>query len=85
MSDPKTESRAEPEPGAKPTDAEKLTVFGEPLWKDALKSMGCGLMMLLMTGIVGGILGIAIMAPWGRASFECSIYCVIRQYIDAFF
>ncbi len=64
---------------------QKLTVFGEPLWKDVMKSMGCGLMMLLLTAIVGGALAVAIIAPWGRASFDCSIYCVIRQYFDNLF
>ncbi|MGI9476183.1 MAG: hypothetical protein ACR2PI_05735 [Hyphomicrobiaceae bacterium] len=72
MSDPKPD----PESG-KP---ENLTVFGEPVWKDAMKSMGCGLMLLTITIVVGGALAVAIIAPWGRASFDCSIYCVIRQY-----
>ena len=61
-------------------DAQKLTTFGEPLWKDALKSMGCGLVLLALTIVGGGALAIAIIAPWGRASFDCSIYCVLRQY-----
>lgn len=68
------------------TDADdKLTVFGEPLWVDALKSVGCGLLMLVMTIIVGGALAVAIIAPWGRASHDCSIYCVLRQYWNTFF
>lgn len=61
---------------------QKLTTFGEPLWKDVLKSMGCGMMLLAVTIVVGGALGVAIMAPWGRANFDCSIYCVIRQYFS---
>ena len=64
---------------------EKLTAFGEPLWLDAMKSMGCGLLLLVLTIIVGGALAIAIIAPWGRASFDCSIYCVLGQYFSKLF
>ena len=76
MADQNTEQKID----EKPEDSQKLTAFGEPLWKDVLKSMGCGLMLLAVTIVVGGALGVAIMAPWGRASFDCSIYCVISQY-----
>lgn len=72
MSDQSTDQKSE--------QSENLTVFGEPLWKDALKSMGCGMLLLAVTIVVGGALGVAIMAPWGRVSFDCSIYCAIRQY-----
>ena len=61
----------------------KLTVFGEPIWLDALKTLGVGLAMLLLVVVVGGALGVAIIAPWGRASHDCSIYCVLEQQFDA--
>ena len=63
----------------------KLTVFGEPLWLDALKTLGVGLMMLLLVVVVGAVLGVAIIAPWGRASHDCSIYCVLEQQFRAYF
>ena len=63
----------------------KTTEFGEPLWLDVLKSVGSGLLMLLITIIVGGALGVAIMAPWGRASHDCSIYCVLERHFDSYF
>ncbi|MGI9409633.1 MAG: hypothetical protein ACR2OV_06145, partial [Hyphomicrobiaceae bacterium] len=44
----------------------KSTEFGEPLWVDVLKTLGVGMIMLSVTIIVGGALGVAIMAPWGR-------------------
>lgn len=69
-----------PTPGDAETAKEK-----EPFWVDVMKSMGCGLAMIVLTVIVGGALGVAIMAPWGRASFDCSIYCVIREYFANFF
>jgi len=78
MSDPNTEQNTD----QKSEKPQKLTAFGEPFWKDVLKSMGCGLMLLALTIVVGGALGVAIMAPWGRANFDCSIYCVIRQYLS---
>ncbi|MGI9479796.1 MAG: hypothetical protein ACR2PI_24055 [Hyphomicrobiaceae bacterium] len=71
---------SDPNPDPRSGEPENLTVFGEPLWKDTMKSMGCGLMLLLLTIVIGGALAVAIIAPWGRASFDCSIYCVIRQY-----
>ncbi len=74
-----------PETGPEAQGAEKLTVFGEPLWVDALKTLGVALAMLLGTVAVGAVLGIMIMAPWGRASPECSIYCVLEQQLEAFF
>ena len=61
----------------------KQTPFGEPMWLDVLKSIWAGLVMLFFTVIIGGALAVAIIAPWGRASHDCSIYCVIRQYFNA--
>ena len=63
----------------------KPTEFGEPLWVDVLKTLGVGMIMLSLTIIVGGALGVAIMAPWGRASHDCSIYCVIRKELNTLF
>ena len=63
----------------------KRTEFGEPLWMDVLKTLGVGLIMLSVTIIVGGALGVAIMAPWGRASHDCSIYCVLRKEFKSYF
>ncbi len=73
---------SDPQPHATGKTAAKKE---EPFWVDVMKSIGCGLTLLLLTIIVGGALGIAIMAPWGRASFDCSIYCVIREYFQSFF
>lgn len=81
MSDtPDNSSNTKPAPADRPNQFED-----EPVWVDVMKSMGCGLVMILLTVIVGGALGVAIMAPWGRASFDCSIYCVIREYFQGFF
>ena len=66
-------------------DQQKLTAFGEPLWLDILKTVGVGLTLLLFTILIGGALGIAIMAPWGRASHDCSIYCVLQRQIESLF
>jgi hypothetical protein len=63
----------------------KLTVFGEPLWLDALKTLGVAMAMLLLTVTVGSVLGVMIIAPWGRASPECSIYCVLERRVEALF
>lgn len=82
---------AEPDPDQtkqtveRPQSAKNLTAFGEPLWLDVLKTLGVGLVLLLGTVVVGGLLGVAIMAPWGRASPDCSIYCVLEKQIDGFF
>ena len=62
----------------------KVTSFGEPLWLDALKSIGQGLVTLVLVLVVGGALAIAIIAPWGRASHDCSIYCVLQKQFDKY-
>lgn len=77
----KAHTMSDPNPDPKSGEPENLTTFGEPLWKDAMKSMGCGLVLLAITIVVGGALAVAVIAPWGRSSFDCSIYCVIRQYL----
>ena len=82
---------AEQSPDHRPeTDPEaggikKLTAFGEPLWIDALRTLGVGLVMLALVIVVGGALGVAIIAPWGRASHDCSIYCVLERQFDSYF
>ncbi len=58
----------------------KVTTFGEPLWKDALKTIWAATLFFLFIIVVGGALSVAIIAPWGRASHDCSIYCVIRKH-----
>ena len=63
----------------------RRTEFGEPLWLDTLKTLCVGLAYLFGIVAVGGVLGIAIMAPWGRASPDCSIYCVLERYIESYF
>ncbi len=73
------------ETGPEARGEKKLTVFGEPLWLDALKTLGVAMAILLLTVAVGAVLGVAIIAPWGRASPECSIYCVLERQVEAFF
>ena len=63
----------------------KRTVFGEPLWVDALKTRGVVMAMLVVTVVVGAVLGVMIIAPWGRASPECSVYCVLKRRLEAVF
>ncbi len=79
--DPDNGSKSDPKVHGK----SKLTAFGEPLWVDALKTAGVGLVILLIVILGGGALAVAIMAPWGRASHDCSIYCVIEREFDALF
>jgi hypothetical protein len=64
---------------------ENLTAFGEPLWLDALKTMGVFLAMLCGVIAIGAVLGVMIIAPWGRESFDCSIYCVLERELSSFF
>jgi hypothetical protein len=76
---------ADPHRNPKNDAGKKLTVFGEPLWVDALKTLGVGLVMLFLVVVVGAVLGVAVIAPWGRASPDCSIYCVLQQAFDSYF
>ena len=73
-----------PETGPVARGLKKRTVFGEPLWVDALKTLGVVMAMLLVVVVVGAVLGVMIIAPWGRASPECSIYCVLERRLEAF-
>ena len=54
-----------------------VNALGEPVWVDVLKGIRTFLVLLALVAVVGGGLGIAIIAPWGRASPDCSIFCVI--------
>jgi hypothetical protein len=50
-----------------------------------MKTMGVFAALLGGTVLVGAILGVMIIAPWGRESFDCSIYCVLdRELADIF-
>ena len=53
--------------------------LGEPIWLDVLKALRTFLILMALVAVVGGGLGIAIIAPWGRASPDCSIFCVIAE------
>ena len=57
----------------------KQNAIGEPLWIDILKTSRSFIIFMLVSAVVGGGLGIAVIAPWGRASPDCSIYCVIMN------
>lgn len=62
-----------------------LTIMGEPLWVDALKTFGvvCGMLVIVLIG--GVLLALAIIAPWGRSSFDCSIWCVMERGLREMF
>jgi len=68
----------------KKAGSKKIVTSQEPLWLDALKTIGVGSTMLAIVIVVGGALGIAIIAPWGRAILDCSIYCVLERQLDAY-
>ncbi len=57
----------------------KQNAIGEPLWIDVLKTSRSFIIFMVVVAVVGGGLGIAVIAPWGRASPDCSIYCVIMN------
>ncbi len=63
----------------------KQTAFGEPLWVDALKTLRVAATMLLITIVLGGALALMIIAPWGRASWDCSMWCVLDQEVASWF
>ena len=83
MAEQPPDHRAETDPEAR--SGQKLTVFGEPLWLDALKTLGVIAAMLVGIVGVGAVLGVMIIAPWGRASPDCSIYCVLELRLESFF
>ncbi len=76
---------SEENPENKGSQTSRETEFGEPLWLDVLKSTGVGLAYFTFVIALGGALAVAVIAPWGRASFDCSIYCVLEQYVDSWF
>ena len=78
-------SDCRPKIGSIATDKERLTEFGEPLWVDALKTLGVAMTTIFLAVAVGAVLGVMIIAPWGRASPDCSVYCVIEQRVEAIF
>ena len=63
------------------TEPEKDSVnaLGEPMWLDVLRTSRAFAIFMILVVVVGGGLGIAVIAPWGRASPDCSIYCVIAN------
>ena len=44
-----------------------------------------GATMMLITIVLGGALALMIIAPWGRASWDCSMWCVLDQEVKAWF
>ena len=63
----------------------KQTAFGEPLWLDTLKTLGVAAITMLVTILLGGALTLMIIAPWGRASHDCSMWCVFKQKVESWF
>ena len=72
-------------PASRSPRPRKTTAFGEPLWVDALKTAGVGLATLLVMFVIGAALGLMIIAPWGRASPECSMWCVMEERLESMF
>ena len=72
-------------PGTATRGINKQTAFREPLWLDALKTLGVAGIVLLITIALGSILALLMIAPWGRASPECSMWCVLDQELASWF
>ena len=72
-------SRSKPRPSA------ARTSFGEALWVDALKTACVALATLLVMFLIGGFLALMIIAPWGRASPDCSMFCVLEKRLERMF
>lgn len=68
-----------------PDDDDKRTVFGEPFWVDALKTLGVAAATIGVMVVIGVFLGLMIIAPWGRASHDCSMFCVMKEQIASWF
>ncbi|MCH9675798.1 MAG: hypothetical protein K0U93_30455 [Gammaproteobacteria bacterium] len=62
-----------------------LTSFGEPVWVDVLKTLGVAFATIMTMFAIGAFLGLMLIAPWGRASFDCSMFCVMEQEVREFF
>ena len=63
----------------------KRTRFGEALWVDTLKTVGVALVTLLVMFLIGGFLTLMVVAPWGRASPDCSMFCVLEKRLEEMF
>jgi hypothetical protein len=61
------------------SNKKNVNALGESVWIDVLKALQTFLVLMALVAVVGGGLGIAIIAPWGRASPDCSIFCVIAN------
>jgi ABC-type amino acid transport system permease subunit len=64
--------------------AQKLTSYGEPLWVDVLKTLGVAASVLAAVFIVGFLLVVAIVSPWARESYDCSVWCVMERDVREF-
>lgn len=63
----------------------KTTAFGEALWVDVLKTIGVGFGTLGVMLIIGLLISLIIVSPWGRASPECSMWCVLEMEFNEIF
>jgi hypothetical protein len=52
---------------------------------DAVKTVGVALGTLLVMFVIGAVLGLMIIAPWGRASPDCSMWCVAEKRLAVMF
>lgn len=66
-----------------PASRGRKTAFGEAFWVDALKTAGVAFVTLLVMFLIGGALTLMVIAPWGRASPDCSMFCVLEQRLEA--
>jgi hypothetical protein len=69
----------------RPHKVRRITRFGEPLWVDAIKTLGVALATLSVMFLIGAVLGLMVIAPWGRASPECSMWCVVQGHLEEMF
>lgn len=76
---------ARKESGSARRGINRQTAYSEPLWVDALKTLGVAGIMLLIVILVGSTLTLMMIAPWGRASPECSMWCVLGQEVESWF
>ena len=57
----------------------RQTRFGESVWLDTVKTVGVAAVTLLVMFLIGGFLALMVVAPWGRASPDCSMFCVLER------
>ena len=69
----------------RPGRSGRTTRFGEPLWLDAMKTLGVALATVSVMFLIGGVLGLMVIAPWGRASPDCSMWCVMQRHLEGMF